>query len=99
MVGSPKIFSLSVAEIDFYFINNTPVLVGGRVSAEFRADRIGLQFYCHLTHLDDSNFRENCKYVHEDCISELVSDQHVFLQVLLGLIVEQEFLLVITLYE
>ena len=46
--------------IDLYFKSDTPLLVGGEVSAEFEADRTGLVFYCHLTHLDDVNFREEC---------------------------------------
>ena len=29
--------------------------------AEFEADRPGLEFYCHLTHLDDPEFREDCE--------------------------------------
>ena len=50
------------SDIDFYFFNDTPLLVGGTVSAQFRADRTGLITYCHLTHFDDFNFREDCKY-------------------------------------
>jgi hypothetical protein len=52
--------TFSVPDIDFYFFNDTPLLVGGTVSAQFRADRTGLITYCHLTHFDDFNFREDC---------------------------------------
>ena len=42
-------------EIDLYFINDTPVLVGGTVNAQFTTDRDGLVYYqCHLTHFHDT---------------------------------------------
>ena len=47
--------------IDLYFINNTPELVGGSVSAEFAANRPGLEISCHLTHLDEFGFKQDCK--------------------------------------
>ena len=52
---------LFCVEIVLYFINETPLLVGGSVYAEFEANRDGLDFYCHLTHFDAYDFRENCK--------------------------------------
>ena len=47
--------------IDLYFINNTPELVGGSVSAEFAANRPGLEISCHVLRLDDVGFRQDCK--------------------------------------
>ena len=44
--------------IDLYFINDTPELVGGSVSAEFAANRPGLEISCHLTRFDS---RQDCK--------------------------------------
>ena len=55
------ILSVVCTEIDLYFINDTPLLVGGTVYAEFTADRPGLRFFCHLTHFDDPGFRQDCK--------------------------------------
>jgi hypothetical protein len=52
--------TFTVPDIDLYFTNNTPLLEGGTVYAEFVADRPGLEFYCHLTHLDEPQFREDC---------------------------------------
>ena len=51
---------LCYVEIDLTFIDDTPLLLGHTVYAEFSADRPGLEFYCHLTHLDPPTFREDC---------------------------------------
>ena len=56
---SPSFLLSSIAPpIDLYFINNTPELVGGSVSAEFAFNRHGLRISCHLTHLDG---KQDCK--------------------------------------
>jgi len=51
---------LYFSAIDLYFINNTPELMGGSVSAEFTANRPGLKIFCQLTHLDKT---QDCKFV------------------------------------
>ena len=55
------ILYLSPPALDLYFINNTPELVGGSVSAEFAANRPGLEISCHLKHLDEFGFKQDCK--------------------------------------
>ena len=37
------------------------MITADTVYAEFEANRDGLEFYCHLTHFDAYDFREDCK--------------------------------------
>ena len=60
--------------------------MGGSVSAEFAANRPGLEISCHLTHLDEFGFKQDCKLedTHMTCgsvIDRMVMDAWLQLQV------------------
>ena len=45
-------------EIELYFINDTPELMGGSLRAEFATNRPGVEIYCQIVQLGG---KQDCK--------------------------------------